>query len=94
MAKTSSLTLLYTSDVHGNAMPILYGTNEPADIGLAKYATIVKEAREANEHVSPFCRSGCSRDCGVTLGHVIAAEAAPAEAPALPSRNLSAQSRG
>src|SRR5690606_13211784 len=38
----------------------------------------------------PFCRSGCSRDCGVTLGHVIAAEAAPAEAPALPSRNLSA----
>lgn len=51
MAKTSSLTLLYTSDVHGNAMPILYGTNEPADIGLAKYATIVKEAREANEHV-------------------------------------------
>lgn len=42
----AKLTILYTSDVHGNALPIKYGTNEPADIGLAKYATVVKEARE------------------------------------------------
>src|SRR5699024_2150085 len=47
----TKITLLYTSDVHGNAMPISYGTNEEADIGLAKYATIVKQTRKENEHV-------------------------------------------
>lgn len=52
MEKTiSELTILYTSDVHGNAMPILYGTNEPADIGLAKYASVVKEERKHTENL-------------------------------------------
>lgn len=32
-------------------MPILYGTNESADIGLAKYATVVAEARKKREHL-------------------------------------------
>ncbi|WP_461177064.1 bifunctional metallophosphatase/5'-nucleotidase [Virgibacillus ainsalahensis] len=32
-------------------MPILYGTNETADIGLAKYATVVRQTREKNDHV-------------------------------------------
>ncbi|WP_188456859.1 bifunctional metallophosphatase/5'-nucleotidase [Virgibacillus oceani] len=48
---TAKITLLYTSDVHGNALPIMYGTNEPADIGLAKYSTVVKQARSDNKHV-------------------------------------------
>ncbi|PAV30691.1 bifunctional metallophosphatase/5'-nucleotidase [Virgibacillus profundi] len=48
---TAKIKLLYTSDVHGNAMPILYGSNETADIGLTKYATIVKQIRKENEHV-------------------------------------------
>ncbi|RKQ30914.1 bifunctional metallophosphatase/5'-nucleotidase [Oceanobacillus halophilus] len=47
----ATITVLYTSDVHGNAMPVIYGTNEPADLGLAKYATAVKQIRENNEHV-------------------------------------------
>ena len=47
----ATITILYTSDVHGNAMPVIYGTNEPADLGLAKYATAVKQIRENNEHV-------------------------------------------
>ena len=49
--KKIKLTLLYTSDIHGNAMPILYGTNEAADIGLAKYATVVAQARQQKEHL-------------------------------------------
>lgn len=49
--ETAKVTLLYTSDVHGNAMPILYGTNERADIGLAKYATVVKQARKKDDHL-------------------------------------------
>ncbi len=32
-------------------MPILYGTNESADLGLAKYATIVKQIQNENENV-------------------------------------------
>lgn len=32
-------------------MPIVYGTNQKSDLGLAKYATIVKEIREQHEHV-------------------------------------------
>ncbi|OZU89172.1 bifunctional metallophosphatase/5'-nucleotidase [Virgibacillus indicus] len=48
---TEKITLLYTSDVHGNAMPVLYGTNEAADIGLAKYASIVKKKRTENKNI-------------------------------------------
>ena len=47
----TNVTLLYTSDVHGSALPILYGTNEVADLGLAKYATIVKDTRDKNDNV-------------------------------------------
>lgn len=48
---TTTIKLLYTSDVHGNALPILYGTNEHADLGLVKYASIVKNVRKDNEHL-------------------------------------------
>lgn len=47
----AKITLLYTSDVHGSAIPISYGSNDEADVGLTKYATIVKQARKKNEHV-------------------------------------------
>ncbi|MFD1172186.1 bifunctional metallophosphatase/5'-nucleotidase [Oceanobacillus picturae] len=47
----ASLTLLYTSDVHGNAMPISYATNEYSDSGLAKYATAVKQVRKEKDYV-------------------------------------------
>jgi len=51
LSEITNIKILYTSDVHGNAMPILYGTNEPANLGLAKYASIVKKARRENENV-------------------------------------------
>ncbi|SHG32549.1 bifunctional metallophosphatase/5'-nucleotidase [Ornithinibacillus halophilus] len=51
MSNSTRIKLLYTSDVHGNAMPVLYGTNEPAELGLSKYATIVKKSRKENENV-------------------------------------------
>ncbi|WP_047985414.1 bifunctional metallophosphatase/5'-nucleotidase [Ornithinibacillus californiensis] len=51
MSKKTTIKVLYTSDVHGNAMPILYGTNEPTNLGLAKYASIVKAVRNKNENV-------------------------------------------
>lgn len=43
-----TLTVLYTSDVHGNVLPKLYGNNEKAELGLAKYASAVKRKRLQN----------------------------------------------
>ncbi|WP_231514892.1 bifunctional metallophosphatase/5'-nucleotidase [Oceanobacillus salinisoli] len=51
MDNIAHIKILYTSDVHGNALPVLYGTNEVADLGLAKYATAVNQTRATNEHV-------------------------------------------
>ncbi|RDW17160.1 bifunctional metallophosphatase/5'-nucleotidase [Oceanobacillus arenosus] len=49
--KTATIDILYTSDIHGHVLPVLYGTNEEAEVGLAKYATVVKETRAKNEDV-------------------------------------------
>jgi len=51
MTNKTTIKILYTSDVHGHALPINYGTNEQAELGLAKYATLVKHTREKNDHV-------------------------------------------
>ncbi|MGG0737774.1 bifunctional metallophosphatase/5'-nucleotidase [Niallia taxi] len=46
----TNVTILFTSDVHGNIYPLLYGNNQPADVGLGKVATILAEERSKNEH--------------------------------------------
>ncbi|WP_248930119.1 bifunctional metallophosphatase/5'-nucleotidase [Paenibacillus hamazuiensis] len=46
-----ALTLLETSDVHGNILPIHYANNKPSEVGLAKIATLIRREREQNEHV-------------------------------------------
>jgi 2',3'-cyclic-nucleotide 2'-phosphodiesterase/3'-nucleotidase len=45
------LTILETSDVHGNILPINYGNNDNADVGLAKIAALIKKERKNNEYV-------------------------------------------
>ena len=44
------LTILETSDVHGSVMPINYGNNDNANVGLAKVSTLVKLERKSNKH--------------------------------------------
>ena len=44
-ASSVTITLLSTTDSHGHIMPWDYYTNRPADLGLAKIATLVKEQR-------------------------------------------------
>jgi len=44
-AKTVSITLLSTTDLHGRIEPWDYFTNKPDDLGLAKIATLVKRER-------------------------------------------------
>jgi 2',3'-cyclic-nucleotide 2'-phosphodiesterase/3'-nucleotidase len=45
------LKILFTSDIHGHALPINYGSNTIEPIGLVKYAQVVKELKEKHEHV-------------------------------------------
>ncbi len=52
-----TLTLLATTDVHGHVEPWNYLTARPANLGLAKIATLVREIRAQEPHVLLF-------DCG------------------------------
>ncbi len=45
---TKTITILETSDLHGNLMPWDYYANKEAQWGLAKIATLVKGERAAN----------------------------------------------
>src|SRR5712692_9171850 len=45
------LTLLGTTDIHGNIEPWDYYPDRPANRGLAKIATLVRRIRAANRHV-------------------------------------------
>ena len=44
-SQTKTITLLDTTDSHGHILPWDYYENHPADLGLAKIATLVKQAR-------------------------------------------------
>ncbi|MCC3358656.1 bifunctional metallophosphatase/5'-nucleotidase [Bacillus sp. REN16] len=48
--KSLTITVLETSDVHGNIFPINYGNNEAVGLGLAKIATVIKEERRKNRN--------------------------------------------
>jgi 2',3'-cyclic-nucleotide 2'-phosphodiesterase/3'-nucleotidase len=45
------ITLLGTTDLHGNLFPVDYYRNQPAERGLAKIATLVRKVRTEREHV-------------------------------------------
>lgn len=45
------ITLLGTADVHGNIFPVDYYTNQPANRGLAKIATLIKQVRSEQKNV-------------------------------------------
>ncbi len=44
-AKRVTVTVLATTDLHGNLYPVDYFTGKPADRGLAKIATLIRAAR-------------------------------------------------
>ncbi len=45
------VTILSTTDLHGNILPVDYYTNKPAERGLAKAATIIRQARAENPNL-------------------------------------------
>ena len=44
----AQVTILSTTDLHGNILPVDYYTNKQDDRGLAKVATLIKRARKEN----------------------------------------------
>ncbi|RBW69831.1 bifunctional metallophosphatase/5'-nucleotidase [Bacillus taeanensis] len=45
------ITVLVTSDIHGNIYPINYGDNSEVQHGLAKLSSLIKKERKINEHI-------------------------------------------
>ncbi len=54
------LTVLATTDLHGNIFPVDYYLDKPANRGLAKIATLIRVARAANPN-------NLLIDCGDTI---------------------------
>ena len=48
---TAHITILSTTDLHGNIYPIDYNTNKPGARGLARVATLVKQVRKENSNL-------------------------------------------
>jgi 2',3'-cyclic-nucleotide 2'-phosphodiesterase/3'-nucleotidase len=59
-AKEIKITLLATTDLHGNLLPYDYYTAQTADRGLAKLATLIRSARAENPN-------NLLIDCGDTI---------------------------
>ncbi|MDT5121281.1 MAG: hypothetical protein QOC96_763 [Acidobacteriota bacterium] len=47
----ATVTILSTTDLHGHILPVDYYTNKPDNSGLAKIATLVKQARKENPNL-------------------------------------------
>src|SRR2546423_6110155 len=60
LAEHVKLTVLATTDLHGNIYPVDYFLDTPANRGLAKVATLIHAAREANPN-------NLLIDCGDTI---------------------------
>ncbi|MGH9815098.1 MAG: bifunctional metallophosphatase/5'-nucleotidase [Candidatus Acidiferrales bacterium] len=50
-AESVQITLLGTTDLHGNLFPIDYYSNKPANRGLAKIATLIRQVRREGPNV-------------------------------------------
>jgi 2',3'-cyclic-nucleotide 2'-phosphodiesterase/3'-nucleotidase len=59
-AQQVTVTMLATTDLHGNLVPVDYVTGQPAQRGLAKIATLIRQAREENANTLLI-------DCGDTI---------------------------
>ena len=49
--KRTRITILSTTDLHGNILPVDYYTNKPDNRGLAKVATLIKQARKEDPNL-------------------------------------------
>ena len=59
-AERTTVTILATTDLHGHIFPFDYYGNRPANVGLAKAATIIRRIRKEKPHALLI-------DCGDTI---------------------------
>src|SRR6185369_4777670 len=59
-ASPVTITVLATTDLHGNLTPVDYVANQPAPRGLAKIATLVRQVRATSPNTLLI-------DCGDTI---------------------------
>src|ERR1017187_2051275 len=59
-AQQVTVTMLATTDLHGNLVPVDYVTGQPAQRGLAELATLIRQARAGNANTLLI-------DCGDTI---------------------------
>jgi 2',3'-cyclic-nucleotide 2'-phosphodiesterase/3'-nucleotidase len=57
-ARRAWITIISTTDLHGNLLPVDYYTNKPDARGLAKAATIIRAARKENPQGTLLLDSG------------------------------------
>jgi 2',3'-cyclic-nucleotide 2'-phosphodiesterase/3'-nucleotidase len=48
---TATIVIVETSDLHGNILPIQYANNQLNEVGLAKAATLIRQARSLHDNV-------------------------------------------
>ena len=60
LAQPVTVTILATTDMHGNLVPVDYVTGQPVARGLAKIATLIREARVGSANSLLI-------DCGDTI---------------------------
>jgi len=72
-----TLTILQTSDIHGNVYPINYATNKPADSGLAKIQTLVKQLRSKDPDLILIDNGDLTQGTPFTYYHIRKEPTAP-----------------
>ena len=65
----SAITILSTTDLHGNILPIDYNTNQPEARGLARVATLVKQARKESPELLLFDSGDTIQGTPLTFYH-------------------------
>lgn len=65
----ATVTILSTTDLHGNIYPIDYNTNKPEARGLARLATIIRQARKENPDLLLFDSGDTIQGTPLTFHH-------------------------
>ncbi|OAS86699.1 bifunctional metallophosphatase/5'-nucleotidase [Metabacillus litoralis] len=67
---TVKITILQTSDIHGNVFPLVYSSNKEKSLGLGKISTIIKNERKKNKNLLLIDNGDLIQGTPLTFHHV------------------------